>query len=450
MNKNKIIFAVIWLVLLAFVVFVVSQLNSAKKTWNSTKNTDFNIWIVWDNKESFWNYLESFKKAFPKYQNTNIGVESFSNYDDYAETLKRAFLSDKAPDIFVQNNNEKSIFQNQILWINPSLINPDDFRKNYEAVFSNDLITTSESQNEKKETIKTEFLAWIPMWYETLGIFYDMRNLRWKDLSSWAAVNDAINYIKTEKWTSLPIALGDWSKVTYSRDIMSLFFMQEWAKSLDLVKDQIKDWAFSRYFIYGNKSGDNAYDLLFDSPENQNDTDVSLFAKWKVSMIMWYPRMIDAIDQAWFQKVFLRRAPAPALDATKWLNLINYNYYVVNKNTKKQDLAFDLMKYFSSSDWQKEFYKNFSYYIPAMPELFRSLWDDSIKDWYPVKRKDFYNSSLELSSFDKKIKSKYDNEMKNILDNYTNYSFLFDNFKKSVLCNYDKQINFTNLSLSCE
>lgn len=449
MNKNKIIFAVIWLVILAFIVFVVSQLNSTKKT-NTSKVADFNIWIVWDNKENFSAYLDSFKNAFPKYKNTNIQVESFSIYNDYSETLKRAFLNDKAPDIFVQNNNEKSIFQNQILGINPSLVNPDDFRKNYEAVFSNDLISSTTTKDADWKDKKTEFLAWIPMWYETLGIFYDMRNLRWKDLSTWASVNDAINYIKNEKWASLPIAIWNWSKVTYAPDIMSLFFMQEWAKNLDDVKDNIKNWAFSRYFIYWNKSGDNAYDLLFDSPENQTDTDISLFAKWKVSMIIWYPRMINAIDNAWFQKVFLRAAPAPSLDATKWLNLINYNYYVVNKNTKKQDLAFDLMKYFASSDWQKEFYKNFTYYIPAMPELFRSLWDDSILDWYPVKRKDFYNSSLELSSFDKKIKAKYDDELRNILDNSLNYSFLFDNFKKAVLCNYDKQINFTNLSLSCE
>jgi hypothetical protein len=32
-----------------------------------------------------------------------------------------------------------------------------------------------------------------------MGVFYDMRVLRAKDLSTWASVNDAISYIKTSK-----------------------------------------------------------------------------------------------------------------------------------------------------------------------------------------------------------------------------------------------------------
>jgi hypothetical protein len=33
---------------------------------------------------------------------------------------------------------------------------------------------------------------------------------------------------------------------------------------------------------------------------------------------------------------------------TNTLSLVNYNYFVINKNTAKQDLALSLMNYFSS------------------------------------------------------------------------------------------------------
>lgn len=460
MNKNKIIFIIIWFVIFSFVVFIISNLNSTKKT-NTSKIADFNIWIVWDNKDLFSSYLETFKKKNEKYKNVNIWVESFSSYKEYSDSLSRAFLWDKAPDIFVINNNEKSIFENQTIWINPNIVNPDAFRKNYEAVFSNDLISSTKILQEDKVEKKVEFLKWVPLWYETLWIYYDMRNLRWKDLSSWAAINDAINYIKTEKWDSLPIWIGNWANVSYASDIMTEFFMQEWAKNLDDVKDNIENWAFSRYFLYGDKTWDNAYLSKFDNLEetwniNENNTevtkenDLSLFSKWELSMIVWYPRMIENIDKLWFQKSFLRASPIPTLSNSNWLNLVNYNYFVINKNTKKSDLAFDLEAYFASKEWQTEFHNIFTYYLPAMPEIFRNIQDSEIKDWYPVKIKDFYNSSLELSSFDKKLKNIYDEKLTEILNNPTNYSILFDNFKKSILCKYDKIINFTNFSRTCE
>ena len=132
------------------------------------------------------------------------------------------------------------------------------------------------------------------------------------------------------------------------------------------------------------------------------------------------------------------------------LSLVNYNYFVVNKNTKKEDLAMSIMTYFSSEKWQKDYHKAFSYYTPAMPNVARSVEDDDIKDWYSIKIKDFQNANSELSSFNKKLKVVYDKDLSNILDNPLNYSFLFDNFTKNISCKYDKFINFANFSQVCE
>ncbi len=451
MNKNKIIFLIIGLVFLSLIVFVVSNLNSAWKNKTNTKApSDFSIWTVWDNSSNFSLFLEWFKSSFPEYKNANITVESFPSYEDYSSALSRAFLNDKAPDIFVVNNNETSIFENQILWINPSVVDPDAFRKNYEAVFSNDLISSVASTDTSGTAKKTEFLKWIPLGYETMWVFYDMRVLRAKDLSTWASVNDAISYIKTSKWESLPIALWDGKSIKDSSDIMTEFFMQEWAKWLDDVKDNIVKQAFSRYFMYWDKSGDNAYLMKFDDQTNLNKTALQLFSEGQVSMIIWYPRLVNDIDSTWFQKAFLRASPIPQMTNTNPLSLVNYNYFVVNKNTKKQDLSLSLMKYFASDKWEQDYHKAFPYYIPAMPNVARETEDDNIKDWYSLKIKDFQNPNVELSSFNKKLKVVYDKWLSDILDNSLNYSFLFDNFTKNISCKYDKYINLTNFSQICE
>lgn len=442
---------IIWLVFIALIVFVVSNLNSAWKNKTNTKaSSDFSIWTVWDNSSNFSLFLEWFKSSFPEYKNANITVESFPSYEDYSAALSRAFLNDKAPDVFVVNNNETSIFENQILWINPSAVDPDTFRKSYEAVFSNDLITSVASTDTSGTAKKTEFLKWIPLGYETMGVFYDMRVLRAKDLSTWASVNDAISYIKTSKWESLPIALWDGKSIKDSSEIMTEFFMQEWAKWLDDVKDNIVKQAFSRYFMYWDKSGDNAYLMKFDDSNNLNKTALQLFSEGQVSMIIWYPRLINDIDSTWFQKAFLRASPIPQMTNTNPLSLVNYNYFVVNKNTKKQDLSLSLMKYFASDKWEQDYHKAFPYYIPAMPNVARETEDDDIKDWYSIKIKDFQNPNVELSSFNKKLKVVYDKWLSDILDNSLNYSFLFDNFTKNISCKYDKFIKLTNFSQICE
>jgi ABC-type glycerol-3-phosphate transport system substrate-binding protein len=59
---------------------------------------------------------ENFKSLYPQYSNAVINIESFSNYDDYSLALISSITADKAPDVFVLNNNEKnSIFSNQVI-----------------------------------------------------------------------------------------------------------------------------------------------------------------------------------------------------------------------------------------------------------------------------------------------------------------------------------------------
>lgn len=107
--------------------------------------------------------LNNFKSKAEKYKNNNFDIVTFATYEDYYNSLVGAFLRGTGPDIFVLNNNDGNFFDMQVMGVDPSVISPDDFRKNYEAVFSNDLIRKT-----KVEEKEVEFLAGIPLGYETL------------------------------------------------------------------------------------------------------------------------------------------------------------------------------------------------------------------------------------------------------------------------------------------
>jgi hypothetical protein len=76
--------------------------------------------------------------------------------------------------------------------------------------------------------------------------------------------------------------------------------------------------------------------------------------------------------------------------------------------------------------------------------------EEPLKDWYSLKYKDFYNSSFEQVSFYKANRQMYDSEVIKSLDDILNWTILFENFRKRVLCMSEKMITWENLAKSCE
>jgi len=72
--------------------------------------------------------------------------------------------------------------------------------------------------------------------------------------------------------------------------------------------------------------------------------------------------------------------------------LVDYNYFVINKNTQNMGLSQDLMRYFASEVGQKSYLDIFAYYLPSRLSLLQERLEKNIKDGYPLKYKDFYDS----------------------------------------------------------
>lgn len=92
--------------------------------------------MIQDDPAKMTQYIEeNFKKAFPEYASQEIQVESFSDSYSYYASLVSAFLSGNGPDIFMIENTESSVFENQIRAIDPEVLSPNDFRVRFQPVF---------------------------------------------------------------------------------------------------------------------------------------------------------------------------------------------------------------------------------------------------------------------------------------------------------------------------
>jgi len=453
MNKRKIIFIIILICILigVFVLIFVSKKNqqNALVSQNAKKKWDLKVWIVWDDKDKFSDFIWEFKKTYKDYSSSKIDVESFPNYEEYMNSLALSFVTWNVPDVFVLNNNEKSIFTTKIGLIPNTIINTNDFRKRFKWIFPDELIINTWTWEKV-----TEFVSWVPIWYETLGVFYRRWFLKSKDFLKWASLSSAVSDIKTQYPEFIPIWIWNWSSVYWVSDIITSFFVWNnifgidnlWnGNSLDTVKS-----ALLSYLMYWDTTFYNSYNSKFSELKSTWENNLDLFSSWTVLSVIWYPRMIEKIDEKWYQPNFLLADAFPMFGLAKdEKTLINYNYFVVNKDTKNSKLAYSLLQYMLSEKWARDYLKKFTYYLPSMLSLESEKLNENIYPWYNIKLGDFYKKDRIYTSFDKWNKAIYDREIVPILDDEKKYWDLFEAFRTSLLCRVKKLTDFENLWEDC-
>ncbi len=452
MNKNKIIFIIIWIIILAIIFWGASIIwnKNTKNNIRSQSTWDIKIWVYNLDKAKLESIVNDFKATNKSYNSKNIIVENFPSYKEYEESLNAAIVSEEAPDIFMLNNFEKSYFEKQTLWINPTLIIPNEFRKNNKTFFWDDLIWKTTDWSWKT----VEYVTWVPVWYETLWIYYNKKTgVKTADLDSWAAIGSSISWIKERNSDIVPIWIWNWSTVYDSQDIITQLFMLWDSSSFWKVWDTWLKEALGTYFSYADDTGENAYDLKYEELKKTWKINLDLFSDWNMTMVIGYPSMINRIDEWWFSKNLLFAAPFPHYISSKvWKTLVRYNYFVVNKNTKDQTIAFDFLKYLSIEKWAKNFLSKFTYFLPAIVTLEQDMLEQKIHNSYNITLWDFYKPWDEtlLSSFDKWIVKVYDEKMIEVLDNKMDYMDLIVKLQKNIECRYKKVYSLENLGTSCE
>jgi len=442
MNKNKVFFSILWLIFLSLVIFLVTTLTSSSNDTGPVQRWGLDIWILHDSRDTFDKFTTSFKQAYPQYLNTRINVESFSDVYTYKNAISSAVYSWSAPDIFVLPSGETSELENLVTAIDPQKVSPNDFRLNYKILFWEELILSDPGD------ANIEYLKWIPAWYETLGLFYNRKYfLRPSELQTWWDFSKEIKAV-WEKYSSIvPLALWNASWVSRVSEIIRTFFALEWIESLvQTPENQIKQVLWL-YKAYGDKNGDNRYDIL--SAPFVSDDDIDFFTQWKVASMIWFPRDLIEINRIWYQRSFLFATPFPSYAGKEKLQLIDYNYFVIHKDTDVYDLAGDFMAYLASDEWQAQFHEVFPYYLPAHLWVESGLLEKKILPDYNIVYKNFIDSSTQIKTYQAWNLNMFDIWIKNILDMDSAYDERFSDMKSYIACSNTKSTSLLNLSSPC-
>ena len=468
------------------IIMLFNQKSREKKTAN---NENFTIWMVWDSAERSTDLIDGFKK-FSKTKK-DVVIESFNNYEEYSYALTNAIANGTAPDVFVLNSNEKeSIFQWQTTWIEPDIVNPNSFRKDYKTFLSDQLIAKTDKW--------VDYLVWMPVWYEVLWVFYNRRFVNGSDVDSASSLRSAVKKLKEKNPDSIPVAIWNWAAVDFAEDIATQFILTAWEnRSIEqLDRKAIQKWLWN-YVDFWDEEWDNKYNTRLEEMKIAKQTWVDLFSKGETLIIAGYPRLIEKISDKWFSSNFLAAAPFPNEWEKSWKALVNYNYFVINKDTIRlysvhfESLHLDddhfsdihTKRFFSNissrfsrqqeqveileenfkkcpykkivcgdfnNDWIKTFLEAYPYYLPGVSEFDKWNEDQKIHKNYNIRIADFYNDSLEYTTFDKWLKTDYDEKLKAMLDNERTVIDEFSKLQKVTNCRTSKIFSQKDIWKDCD
>ena len=443
-NRNKIILFIVWWILIFFIVvmLIIMLFNQKSREKKTANNENFTIWMVWDSAERSTDLIDGFKK-FSKTKK-DVVIESFNNYEEYSYALTNAIANGTAPDVFVLNSNEKeSIFQWQTTWIEPDIVNPNSFRKDYKTFLSDQLIAKTDKW--------VDYLVWMPVWYEVLWVFYNRRFVNGSDVDSASSLRSAVKKLKEKNPDSIPVAIWNWAAVDFAEDIATQFILTAWEnRSIEqLDRKAIQKWLWN-YVDFWDEEWDNKYNTRLEEMKIAKQTWVDLFSKGETLIIAGYPRLSEKISDKWFSSNFLAAAPFPNEWEKSWKALVNYNYFVINKDTNKLDVANLFMQYLFSNDWIKAFLEAYPYYLPAVSEFDKWNEEQKIHKNYNIRIADFYNDSLEYTTFDKWLKTDYDEKLKAMLDNERTVIDEFSKLQKVTNCRTSKIFSQKDIWKNCD
>lgn len=444
MTRNKILFIILWVICcIAILIFALGLNSPNRNTVGGGISGDFNIWILNDDSGVFGTYIDTFLEENPAYRNLTINVESFSDRGIYQDSLTSAITGGVWPDMFVINNRESSSFENQILGIDPSIISPNDFRLRFSPVFSEDLIESDGVD------LTLEFLKGVPLWYEALGVYYSRKYfLKPSELSTWTDFAAEVKNI-SEKYASIvPLAIGNGSWVTRADDIITALFVLGWWANLMETGSNISRSAFWLYSSYSDTDGDNGYGSL--SASFVANKDIEFFTEWDTAAMIGFPRDLETISEIWYQKSFLFATPFPGYAGEDKKTSISYDYFVINKDSDKTNMAYDMLSYMASTQGQQNYINSFPYYLSPELNVADEMMEKKIVSGYNIVYKNFIDEWAELVSYGVGNLRDYEKEIVRILDQELWQNEEFSNFSSKSICGTTKYSTLLNLSSPCK
>lgn len=430
MSQKKIIFLVIVGILALSIIIGFTYISNQQQKKKPSTGT-IKIWITDGTTESYQGIIDGFKKYAPEYARTEILIEKqTSDPDRYRTLLLSTITEGNGPDIFMLKKWEDDILESKIEPIPGDVLDFWDFEKRYDDIFR-DLVYSTGTWEDKKTVIK-----WVPLWFETLGIFYNKTLIR--DVPKTL---DELDLTYSES-SSDAYPTNIWLSPTYTPNMIDIY-------PLWLIKDGVDTYVD----VYDRKSTLESY-LNYGALESQNskintedtntantkvlndekpamlkgkNTTLDLFMEWKISMVLWYPSLVldleksskrveESIDS---NDILTERIIQ--ISKQKKQNIGKYNFFWISKYTNNGLASMKFLEYLLTPEAQRLYMNEYPYIIPAQVEFYATTKKIALSENFSKTKLDSFVPLLEekLSVFHYGIKSKFERYLKDWLDTST-------------------------------
>lgn len=406
MSSSKIIFLslvgtiIIWILIAFWMLSRNSDSTSTVEKWSLT------VWIVWDTTEWYDTLTTGFHEYAPEYKNISITFKKFSDYASYQKILLSTLADQKWPDIFMVDAGADNILRDKVEPIPSEYINTSDFAKRFDDIF----LPLLESSGSTKSA--TTYLRWVPLGYETLGIFYNKSLLvniprTWNDISAM--------YTDGASPDIFPVNIGMTPRYTpYATDIIGLFLLQDGSESyteLWSYEKSIRDYLSYGYssILWSQEWDAKTLNEMENTLSASKFTTLDLFIRGQIAFVIGYPSMIQELEDAKkragteaINSIVLTEKIPQKSNGSNGTNIAKYRYFWLSKTSQNSLLWAKFLDYLLTEDAEKRFLEAFPLYIPAQRAFYESAQDTVLSNIFSRAKLDSFIPSVNqtLQTFD--------------------------------------------------
>lgn len=366
-RQKKILFTAI--AIIVCIVFLGIKFHKTTQT-----PVTLEVWGTLDESKTFLTIIENYQKRYP-YIKINYTLKNEATYDD--EILK-AFSDNQAPDIFIIKGSHLPYYQNKISPLNLEKdgdLNLFDINQTYPNIVKNTLI-------------KDEYLFGIPLYIDSLALYYNQDIFNYYNIAlppaTWEEILNLISRLRRinnqGQITRAAIALGSPYNVQWNFDILSALIMQYGSNIVDIDKKQATfkyDLSINGKRIIPGEEALKFYTQFSDPRSsyytwNDNFTDsVIAFSKGETVMMIGYNQAQKIIKQ-YNPNLNYNVASFPQFtDSPYKINYGDTINLVVSQNSKYPEECWKFLKFLAQKN-TAEFYYLQTKNPPARLDLIQS------------------------------------------------------------------------------
>lgn len=459
MSPRKIVFLVIVGLLGLLLIYGIWNLSQSRNQRQETEVKSISVWVVGDTSEQYQTLFSEFWVLNKMYEETVIDVRVFPDYDKYQRILLSTLSEGTGPDIFMVEWGGDDILESKTFPLPGSRSDLSDFDKRYENIF----LPLLRTEGEGKEI--TRSLIGVPLWYETLWLFYHKSLLRsipktWSEVETLNQSNDKPSVVATNLWFSPTYTPNATDIIGY---FMGKSGVARSTKDIGWGTDGIGE-----YLAYSSiKSADggvsssdtetvslDAEDTVLDTPVNdapitsidiRKEMDdnrlstIDLFMRWRIAMIIGFPSIIREIEKS--QKragqealndiILTERLPQDSLGKNR-VNIAKYRYLALSKKSENLDAAADLLAYILSDVGTQKAREAFPLLISPIRSGSQEQKETILSELFARTRLDAFIPDLQddIFVFQYQIKWEYDKIFREMIDR--NEKIDINNLSKTI------------------